>query len=60
MYRPKTKNDYEFDELTSCMQKSIRRSEAQLAFNCARELLANTPHYVRCKRRTTHNPQEND
>lgn len=46
MYRPKTKNDYEFDELTSCMQKSIRRSEAQLAFNCARELLVNTPHYV--------------
>lgn len=46
MYRPKTKNDYEFDELTSCMQKSIRRSEVQLAFNCARELLANTPHYV--------------
>lgn len=46
MYRPKTKNDFEFDELTSCMQKSIRRSEMQLAFNCARELLSNTPHYV--------------
>lgn len=46
MYRPKTKNGYEFDELTSCMQKSIRRSEVQLAFNCGRELLANTPHYV--------------
>jgi len=46
MYRPKTRNDYEFDELTSCMQKSIRRSEVQLAFNCARELLANTPYYV--------------
>jgi len=46
MYRPKTKNEFEFDELTSCMQKSIRRSEVQLAFNCARELLANTPHYV--------------
>lgn len=46
MYRPKTKNDYEFDELTSCMQKAIRRSEVQLAFNCARELLANTPYYV--------------
>ena len=46
MYRPKTKNEYEFDELTSCMQKSIRRSEVQLAFNCARELLGNTPHYV--------------
>jgi hypothetical protein len=28
------------------MQKSIRRSEVQLAFNCARELLANTPYYV--------------
>ena len=46
MYRPKTKNDFEFDELTSCMQKAIRRSEDQLAFNCARELLVNTPHYV--------------
>lgn len=46
MYRPKTKNDYEFDELTSCMQKSIRRSEVRLAFNCARELLSNTPYYV--------------